>query len=158
MNIKVRPFISSLVLVFSAAIIGSLFTTPSIDSWYNTLNKPWFNPPNWLFAPVWTTLYFLMAIALYLVWTKPQRSTNRRHAIQLFIWQLILNTIWSIIFFGLQQPGLALFEVIILWIAILMTIIYFYRINWISSWLLLPYLLWVSFATVLNGAIFWLNR
>ena len=158
MNIQVKPLVASLVLSFSAAAIGSVFTAANIPTWYAGLNKPWWSPPNWLFGPVWTLLYLLMALSLYFVWISPDRSPARRIGIGLFVVQIVLNTVWSIFFFGLQQPSLALVEIVILWITILLTMIYFSRVNRLSTWLLLPYLLWVSFASILNAAIFWLNR
>ncbi len=144
----------SIVICLAAGAIGSFFTTPAINSWYVFLIKPSFSPPNWLFAPVWTTLYILMGIALFLVW---QKAKENKKAIIFFSAQLILNSLWSILFFGLKSPGLALGEIVVLWLLILLTILQFKKISKSAAWLLLPYLLWVSFATFLNLAIFRLN-
>lgn len=143
-----------------AGLIGSLFTFSAIPTWYAYLIKPTFSPPNYLFGPVWTTLYTLMGISLYLVYqTKIKKGGNnqKEKAIRIFYTQLILNALWSIIFFGLKNPGLAFVEIIIMWSYILVTIMRFYKINKIASYLLIPYLLWVSFASVLNLSIALLN-
>ena len=150
---KIWKLIIALVLPFIASAIGGLFTVSSVSTWYVDLVKPSFNPPSWLFGPVWTILYLLMGIALYLVWTKK----FNKQAFTLFGIQLVLNALWSILFFGLKQPLLAFIEIIILWVMILVTIIYFYKINKNSAYLLITYLLWVSFAAILNLAIFILN-
>ena len=139
-----------------AGIIGSLFTITSTKSWYTTIIKPSFNPPNWIFGPVWTLLYLLMGISLYLILTT-KKSKNRKIGLYLFFTQLVLNTLWSILFFGLQSPLFAFIEIIILWLAILLTIIYFYKINKKASYLLIPYILWVTFAAILNLSIYSLN-
>ncbi len=146
-----------------AGIIGSVFTTPSIPTWYATLVKPALNPPNWVFGPVWTTLFALMGISAFLVWSSYARATDgqRKRAVKvalvLFGVQLVLNTLWSIIFFGLHSPFWAFIEIIILWLAILTTIIAFSRISKPAAWLLAPYILWVSFASYLNCSIWMLN-
>ena len=152
-NLKLLVF--SLILCLGAGAIGSLFTTPAINTWYTTLNKPIFNPPNFIFAPVWTILYILMAISLYFVLIS--KAKNKTLAVKLFLSQLILNILWSVLFFGLHNPLLAFLEIIILWISILLTIIYFYKISKNASYLLIPYLLWVSLAGVLNLSIVLLN-
>ncbi len=138
-----------------AGIIGSVFTAPSIPAWYASINKPDFNPPNWIFAPAWTTLFLLMGIALYLIWEKGIKKN--RIAIYVFSAQLILNVVWSLLFFGLQNPFLAFIEIIILWIAILATIILFYRIRREAGLILIPYIVWVSFAALLNYSVWVLN-
>lgn len=136
-----------------AGFVGSLFTSPSIESgWYKTLAKPILVPPSWVFPVVWTILFILMGIALYLVWKKP-RHPQKRLAYLLFTAQLILNVWWSLLFFYLQRPSWALIEVIILWLAIVWTLFVFKKIDRRAGWLLLPYLFWVSFATYLNYAI-----
>ncbi|MFA6106668.1 MAG: TspO/MBR family protein [Patescibacteria group bacterium] len=140
-----------------AGVIGALFTTPSIDGWYAGIVKPAFNPPAWIFGPVWTTLFALMGIAALLVWKKGLERRDVKIALGVFIGQLALNTLWSIIFFGLHSPGGALIEIIFLWLAILATIIAFAKISRPAMWLLLPYILWVSFAGYLNYAIWALN-
>jgi translocator protein len=143
-----------LIVGFSSAF----FTTDAIQGWYATANKPSFNPPNWIFAPVWTALYVLMGLAFYLIW----KSTNttpavKQTAITLFIVQLVLNFFWSLIFFKLQFTGWALVEIIAMWLAILFTILWFGKISSTAAWLLVPYICWVSFATVLNYSIWRLN-
>jgi len=145
----------SIILCLSAGFLGSFFTITSVGSWYSEINKPFFNPPNWIFGPVWTTLYILMGISLYLIWTN--KNKKKETAIKLFFTQLILNSLWSILFFGLQSPLLAFIEIIILWVAILLTIMKFHKISKTSAYLLVPYLLWVSFASILNLSIYLLN-
>ncbi len=142
--------ILSIGFCLGAGIVGSFFTISSIPTWYATLNKPFFSPPNWVFAPVWTILYILMGISLYLVWKKKIVPT-------VFWIQLILNALWSIIFFGMRNPVLAMVNIIALWISIFLTIKAFNKINKLSGQLLYPYLTWVSFATILNLAIVLLN-
>ncbi|MFW6143719.1 MAG: TspO/MBR family protein [Patescibacteria group bacterium] len=146
----------SLLITFTAAGIGSAATTPAIPSWYQSLNKPAFTPPSWLFGPAWTILYILTAVAFYLIWTKTNFETHKT-AFIVFFAQLILNALWSIIFFGLKQPFFALIEIAVLWTAILFTLIKFYQVNKTAGLLLIPYLLWVTFATALNFAIWQLN-
>ncbi len=140
-----------------AGFIGAFFTTSSISSWYTTLQKPALNPPAWVFGPVWTLLYFLMGVAASLVWKNGLQHKGVRIAMGFFLAQLTLNTGWSIIFFGARQPGYALFEIILLWGTILATIVMFYRVSRPAAWLMLPYIVWVSFAAYLNGAIYFLN-
>lgn len=140
-----------------AGIIGSVFTTPSIAGWYAMLAKPEFSPPNWVFAPVWITLFVLMGIAAFLVWKQGLDRKDVKIALGIFIGQLVLNTLWSIIFFSLHSPGGALVEIIFLWLAILATIAAFYKISRPAAWLLVPYILWVSFAMYLNYSIWILN-
>ncbi|MFA6171625.1 MAG: TspO/MBR family protein [Patescibacteria group bacterium] len=143
----------AVVIAEAAGIIGSFFTAPSIPSWYATLPKPAFNPPAWIFAPVWTALFALMGIAAFLIWKKGLKRKDVKIALAIFIGQLVLNALWSFIFFGLHNPKGAFFELIVLWLAILATIISFYRISKSAAWLLLPYILWVSFAGYLNYSI-----
>ena len=140
-----------------AGIIGSVFTFSAIPNWYATLARPALNPPAWIFGPVWTTLYLLMGISAFLIWKKGLGRRDVKIALSIFIGQLILNTLWSIIFFGLESPGGALIEIVFLWCAILATIITFSRISRLAGWLLAPYILWVSFAGYLNYAIWALN-
>lgn len=140
-----------------AGIVGSIFTTSSIPTWYVTLAKPELAPPNWIFAPVWTTLFVLMGIAAFLVWRRGLGRRDVKIALGIFLGQLVLNTLWSIIFFWLHSPGGAFIEIIFLWFAILATIIVFARISKPAAWLLIPYILWVSFAGYLNYAIWILN-
>jgi len=154
---SVLKLVISLVVCQCAGIIGSILTAPAIPTWYATLEKPPFTPPNWLFAPVWTTLYILMGISLFLVWRKDGKGSKYKSAFIMFFVQLILNSLWSILFFGLKIPILAFIEILILWIAILVTIFLFFQKSKLASFLLIPYILWVSFATFLNGTIMILN-
>ncbi len=147
----------SIFICLGAGMIGSIFTSSSIDTWYATLEKPTFNPPSWLFAPVWTALYFFMGISLFLILRQDLIKGKIKLAISIFGLQLILNALWSFLFFGLQNPFLAFMEIIILWIAILITILTFYKIKKVASILLVPYILWVTFATILNYYIWRLN-
>ncbi|MFA5987380.1 MAG: TspO/MBR family protein [Candidatus Paceibacterota bacterium] len=148
----VAVFVSEL-----AGIIGSIFTAPSVPTWYAGLVKPELNPPAWVFAPVWTTLFLLMGIAAFLVWKEGWEQKEIKVALGVFIGQLVLNTLWSILFFGLHSPGAALVEIIFLWVAILATIIIFSKISRPAAWLLAPYILWVSFAGYLNYSLWILN-
>lgn len=140
-----------------AGIIGSVFTAPSIPTWYVTLVKPEFSPPNWVFAPVWTILFLVMGIAAFLVWKQGLGRRDVKIALSVFIAQLILNTAWSVIFFGLQNPGAAFIEIIFLGLAIIATMSTFAKISKLAAWLLLPYILWVCFAAYLNYSIWILN-
>lgn len=146
----------SLIATFSVGIIGALATNPAIDSWYATLVRPELAPPNWVFAPVWNTLYLLMAVALYLVWNRP-KSPEQADAMGAYWIQLVLNLLWSFIFFRWHAIGWALVEIIVLWAAILWTIIKFRKINVFAGHLLWPYLAWVTFATYLNFMLWRLN-
>lgn len=148
--------IASIVICQLAGIIGAVFTTPSISGWYAGLNKPFFNPPNWLFGPVWTLLYLLMGISLYLVWNQ-KKGVKIKTALIIFAIQLGLNSLWSIIFFGMRLPSVAFLEILILLLFIVLTIVKFLPISKISACLLIPYLLWVSFASFLNFYIVRLN-
>ncbi len=148
--------ILSIVLCVSLGSVGGLVTVSEIPTWYASLNKPSFNPPNWLFGPVWTILYLLMGISVYMIWKQPV-SKERNKALQLFILQFILNFCWSFIFFGLHATGWALIEMIALWILILLSILHFAKHSKTAAWLLVPYISWVSFALLLNAAIWKLN-
>ncbi len=150
--------IIAIVVSELAGVIGSLFTVSAIPTWYAGLVKPALNPPAWVFGPVWTTLFALMGIAAFLVWKKGLDRRDVRIALGIFIGQLVLNTLWSIIFFGLHSPGWALIDITLLWLAILGTIIVFYKISRPAMFLLLPYILWVSFAGYLNYSIWTLNQ
>jgi tryptophan-rich sensory protein len=151
---KYSALIVSILISYAVAFLGSLVTTPSIGSWYATLNKPSFNPPNYLFGPVWTLLFTLMAISAYLVWNKRKKLTIE---LKIYGLQLGLNFLWSYLFFGLHRPELALFEIILLWIFIALTITRFYKVDKLAAYLLIPYVLWVSFAAFLNYTIVILN-
>ncbi len=140
-----------------AGVVGSAFTAPAIEGWYSALTKPALNPPEWVFGPVWTLLYILMGISLYLIWSRGWDKKQVRTAIAVFAIQLGLNAAWSIIFFGLQSPAWALAEIAVLWIAIVATIVLFYKISRPAAYLLIPYIAWVSFAAYLNYTIWLLN-
>lgn len=149
--------VTSIALPNLVGGIGALFTISAVSSWYVTLTKPFFSPPNWIFGPVWTTLYVMMGISLYLVWKQGLENRHIRSAFVLFIVHLFVNGAWSILFFGFQEPFLAFIDIIILLGMIMVLIFKFWPINKIASILLLPYLLWVSFATLLNYSIWQLN-
>jgi len=151
-----KLFIAILIPVL-VGLVSGFFTSSGVQGWYAVANKPWFNPPNWIFAPVWTTLYVLMGIALYFVWKTPADGPIKQTANTLFGIQLTLNFFWSVIFFTLQQPGWALAEIILMWFMILLTILWFGKISSTAAWLMVPYICWVSFATVLNFYIYKLN-
>lgn len=138
--------------------LSGLITQTSVTTWYPTLVKPFFNPPNWIFAPVWTLLYIMMAIAAGLVWTSPAEDKSVKKALSFFVIQFALNMLWSYIFFGLRNPFLALIEIVLLWLMIWETYIQFKKINKTAGYLFIPYIAWVSFATILNASIWWLNR
>lgn len=157
MKNKITKLAASIIMSLMAGAIGSAFTFTGIESWYAYLNKPSFNPPNWIFGPVWTTLYILMGVSLYLIWQKGLKDKYIRKSFKIFIIQLIFNSLWSVVFFGMQSPGLALFIIIVLWSLILTLIIRFYKIKKIAAYLLIPYILWVSFASILNFSIWILN-
>ena len=152
---KIWKLIISILIPFLASAIGGFFTSTSVSTWYVDLIKPSFNPPSWVFGPVWTALYLLMGIALYLIWV--EKSNIKKSAFIAFGAQMFLNALWSVLFFGLQKPLFAFVEIILLWAAILITIIYFYRINKNAAYFLIPYILWVSFAAVLNFSLYLLN-
>lgn len=138
-----------------AGVAGSLATTSKVPTWYASLNKPSWNPPSWVFAPVWTTLYTMMGVAAWIVW---RRAGSPYHRAFLFFWiQLVLNTAWSFLFFGLEQPGLALADIVLLWLSIAATLRAFRKWSGAAALLLTPYLAWVSFAACLNFAIWRLN-
>ena len=148
----------SLFVCQLAGIIGSIFTTPAITTWYASLKKPSFNPPNWLFGPVWITLFVFMGISLYLVWRKGSDTPLVRNGLLLFGIQLLFNVLWSVAFFGLKSPISGLVVIVVLWITILLTILQFSKVSELATALLIPYIVWVSFAGVLNFSLFILNR
>lgn len=157
-KIKILPLVLSVGVCFLAAGIGSVFTTSAIDTWYTTLQKPVFNPPSWIFGPVWTLLYLVMGISLYIFWNTKTNAKEKRQGLSLFFVQLALNVLWSILFFGLKSPIAAFFGIILLWLVIFLTIKNFLQISKAAGWLLIPYIAWVSFAAVLNLSIVILNR
>lgn len=152
-----KKLIFSLFICLFAGFIGSFFTTPAIPTWYATLQKPSFAPPNWVFFPVWTSLFIMMGISLFLVWQKGWEDKKVKTAIYIFAGQLILNAMWSVVFFGLRSPFLGLMEIIILWVAILATILSFMKVSKTAACLLIPYVLWVSFAAFVNFSIWRIN-
>jgi len=145
------------VVLCNALGAGSGFILGSpLSEWYQNLNKPFFQPPSWVFGPAWTLLYTLMGVAVAFIWNMDP-SPLRKNALTLFIIQFLINLTWSPIFFGMQNPMLALVVIAIMWIMIILTILSFFKLYKLSGYLLIPYLLWVSFATVLNAAIVYLN-
>lgn len=153
---KILKLFVSVVGSFAAGAIGSLATSPNIPTWYAGLKKPFFNPPNWLFGPVWTLLYILMGISIYLIWTTPYRRSKR----PAYIWfgvQLVLNALWSLVFFGMHAPEAGGVVILLLLISIAMTMRTFWPISKMAAYLLIPYILWVSFAILLNSSIAALN-
>jgi translocator protein len=141
-----------------ASAVGSFATVRSIPTWYKGLAKPSFNPPAWLFGPAWTLLYLLMAVAAWLVWKQGIGAAGVKLALAVFLVQLVLNALWSVFFFGLRSPLAGLVDIIVLWLAIVATIIIFFRVSVPAGVLLLPYIGWVTFAALLNAAILRLNR
>lgn len=140
----------------AAGVVGAVFTADSVDGWYRTVDKPHWTPPDWVFGPVWTTLYIMMGVAAWLVWR--QSGANGRGALALFGLQLILNVGWSLVFFGFRRPGAAFVEILVLWLALAATIVAFAKHSRWAAALLVPYLAWSTFAAALNGTIWWLNR
>jgi len=149
--------VAAIILTNLAGIIGSLFTAPNIPGWYAGLVTPSLNPPSWVFAPVWTALFVLMGVSLFLLWREGTDRPPVRAALLVFGLQLVLNLLWSALFFGLQSPLLGLIEILVLWLAIVATILLAYRVSRPAAYLLVPYLVWVSFATYLTWAIWTLN-
>ncbi len=154
---KIIKFIVAVALPLAVGAFAGSFTATSVKGWYATINKPSFNPPNWIFAPVWTALYIMMGIAFYIVWIKVETHKIKTKAIIFYFIQLVLNFCWSIIFFYAAEPGWAFLEIVLLWIMIAVTINKFAKISKPAAWLLVPYIAWVSFAAVLNFAIWRLN-
>ncbi|TWR29390.1 tryptophan-rich sensory protein [Mucilaginibacter pallidiroseus] len=155
---QLLPLIISLVITLAIGFVASMFTRPEIDGWYRTLNKPSFTPPNWAFPVAWTTLYILIATAAYLVWQKRDGSATFKTTVVIYAVQLLLNFSWSIVFFGLHNIFGGLIVIILLLILIILNISWFGRFSMVAAWLLVPYLLWVSYATLLNISIYILNK
>jgi benzodiazapine receptor len=156
---KITKIVIALIICLMVGYSASIVTRPSVESWYPTIIKPGFNPPNWIFMPVWTLLYILMAVAAGLVWDKiKEQNQEVKVALGFFLIQLTLNAIWSYIFFGLKNPMLALIEIALLWLMIYETYLKFTKINKTAGYLLIPYMAWVAFAGILNAGIWWLNR
>lgn len=152
-----HKLITSIIGCELVGIISSFFTISAIPTWYSTLNKPLFAPPNWIFGPTWTLLYFLMGISFYFIWRQDWKKKKIKTAGIFFLMQLGLNFLWSPVFFGLRSPLLGLINIVVIWILIIITMHKFYPLSKLAFYLLVPYLLWVSFATVLNAAIVILN-
>ncbi len=156
-NGKIVKLIAAILICEFVGLLGSVFTISSITTWYAALHKPSFSPPNWLFGPVWTLLYALMGISVYLIWEKGIKKKGVKPALKIFSLQLILNFIWTILFFGLRSPLLGLIAIAVLWIAILATILKFAKLSKNAAIIMVPYILWVSFAAILNLAVWMLN-
>ena len=154
--LDILKLIASVILCQLAGFLGALFTTPTIPTWYTTLRKPFFTPPNWIFSPVWISLFILMGISLFFVWQRTDHPKFKIAFIFFFV-QLILNVFWSAAFFGLRSPLLGLIDIVLLWIAILLTTQHFLKVSRMAGFLLFPYLLWVGFAALLNFSLWILN-
>ncbi len=148
-------FVKAIIIAQTAGVIGSIFTYNTIGTWYSQLVRPGFTPPGWLFGPVWVVLYTMMGVASYIIWEKD--TSDSRDAIGVYAVQLVLNTFWSILFFGLRNPLYALIEIIVLWVAISYTIYKFYELDEVAAYLMVPYIIWVTFAAVLNYSVYVLN-
>ena len=156
-----KPIIKIIISIAIPLIVGGLggyFTSSSVNGWYSTIQKPSFNPPAWLFGPVWRTLYVIMGISFFIVWKKNMLTPLKKKAMVFYFLQLALNLLWSFIFFYKKQPGWAFAEIILLLITITTTTIYFFRISKTAGWLMAPYIAWVCFATILNYSIWMLNK
>jgi tryptophan-rich sensory protein len=154
----VLKLVVSLTIPLAVGGLSGFATARGVAEWYPTLAKPSFNPPSWVFGPVWTVLYIMMGVAAFLVWRTGLDVHGVKIALIAFAIQLALNGLWSILFFGMQQPGWALVEIVGLWVAIGITTVLFWRIAPLAGGLMVPYWAWVSFATVLNASLWWLNR
>ncbi|HVG40343.1 MAG TPA: TspO/MBR family protein [Chitinophagaceae bacterium] len=155
---KVLKLIIAIAIPLAVAAVSGLITSSNINNWYTFLNKPSWNPPNWVFGPVWTTLYIMMGIAFYLIWKSDDSNKEKRISITLFFIQLVLNFFWSIIFFYYHHLLGAFIEIIFLWTTILLTIFSFAKVSKLAAWLLVPYISWVSFATILTYTVWQLNK
>ena len=149
--------IASVGICVLGGFIGSFFTASSAGSWYAALKKPALNPPAWIFAPVWTVLYIMMGVSAFLIWKQGLGNDNVKTALTIFTLQLALNFAWSPVFFGMKSPLTGLVVIILMWFAILATILLFHRISQPAAYMLVPYLVWVSFAVYLNSSIYFLN-
>ena len=153
---NIIKLIVSLFLPLSVGAVAGMFTSQAVPTWYASLNRPSFSPPNWVFGPVWTCLYILLGISFFLIW-KEEASKERDLAIKVFSIQMLLNFAWSFLFFYFNLIGAALIEIILLWISIALMIYLFNKIKPFAAYLNIPYLLWVSFATILNAGYYFLN-
>jgi benzodiazapine receptor len=156
-NQSYPKLIAAILFCLIVGSLGSFVTTTGPGSWYTALEKPFFAPPNWVFAPMWVTLFVLMGIALYLVWESSTENRDVRIALGIFGVQFAFNVIWSFLFFGLRSPLLGLIDILLLWVMIAATIWAFYRVKKSAAYLLIPYIAWVSLASALNGAIYYLS-
>ena len=154
---QVSKLIASVIMCYAAAFFGVLFSGVYHSDWYSYLTKPAFMPPDWLFGPAWTILYGMMAISLFIIWRQGLDKSGGKTAFIIFLAQLIVNAMWTPVFFGLKMPWLAMVLIIILWLLIFLTIAIFAKLSRLGAWLLVPYLGWVTFATILNGTILYLN-
>ena len=154
---EIIRLVVSIIACQGAGLIGAIFTTPAIPTWYAALEKPAFTPPNSVFAPIWVTLYLLMGIAVFLIWRIGLRESGVKLAFVIFWGQLVLNALWSVVFFGFKSPLAGVVVIIILWAAILLTIIRFFKLSKVAGGLLIPYILWVSIASYLSAGIWMLN-
>ena len=156
---KITRIAIAVIVCLTVGYSSSTVTKSGVETWYPTIIKPVFNPPNWVFMPVWTLLFVLMGIAAGLIWDKiKEQNTEVKKALGFFLIQLALNAIWSYLFFGLKNPMLALIEIALLWLMIYETYLKFIKINKTAGYLLIPYMAWVGFAAILNASIWWLNR
>jgi translocator protein len=156
---KITRIAIAIIVCLAVGYSSSTVTKTGVETWYPTIVKPVFNPPNWVFMPVWTLLFILMGIAAGLVWDNiKQQNAEVKKALGFFLIQLALNAIWSYLFFGLKNPMLALVEIVLLWLMIYETYLKFIKINKIAGYLLIPYMAWVGFAAILNASIWWLNK
>ncbi len=154
---QVIEILVAIVLCEAAGLLGSVFTASAIPTWYTTLIRPELAPPNWIFGPVWTTLFALMGVSAWLIWRQGTKQAAVKNALAIFVLQLAVNVAWSVAFFGLQSPGSAFTVILLLWVLIAATIVTFAKLSKPAAALLVPYLLWVSFATYLNYAFWLLN-
>lgn len=155
-SINILKFIVSIVIPLGLGSVAGIVTSEAIPEWYASLNRPSFSPPNWLFGPAWTTLYILLGISLFLVWKQPP-SVDRNRALLMFAVQMVLNFAWTFIFFYFRMLQLALIEIVVLWLSILVMMLWFYKVKPLAAYLNIPYILWVTFATVLTAGYFYLN-
>ncbi len=157
MSVDYKKLAAAVLVCLAAGSVGSFFTLGSVSTWYATIQKPSFNPPNWVFGPAWTMLYILMGVSAYLVWIKGWSRKDVRAALAAFGLQLFLNLLWSLIFFGAKQIFYAFAEIMFLWLSIVFTMALFYRVSKNAALLLVPYILWVSFAAFLNYSVWQMN-
>lgn len=151
------PLVVALLLPLAVGMVSGWITADGVRSWYPSIAKPGFTPPDWVFGPVWTALYISMGWASYLIWRRGFHAPGVRAALTFYAIQLLLNSLWSPLFFGLQSPGLAFAEIVVFWAALAWTVVLFRRVSLAAALVMMPYLAWVSFATVLNFAIWRLN-